>query len=223
MPTLSVRGINYGDIQDFTDDQLQDLRGSVFLQTEPANKFDRRAIAVMGKYRDGNAYKSVRLGYVSSELLDRAHRESWCEWRWEIDEIGRFKPRYAMGLNASTRVFCRLSDRETHLLRNITDDEDVGPSLMARMKTDDSLYDGTICVCIHYESESSGLGWRDVVLLGRTDDEFVACDGSSDHRGRPIPQKSFKFAQLRAARCLENIDEDDEILSPRPTKRAKLA
>lgn len=56
--------------------------------------------------------------------------------------------------------FCRISDEETHLLRNITDDEDDGSSLMDRMKTDDSLYDDTTCLCIHYDNESSGLGWR---------------------------------------------------------------
>ena len=84
MPTLHVRGINYADIKDFTDDQLQDLRGSVFLRTEPANKFNPRAIAVMGKYCDNKTCKEVRLGYVSNELLDRAHRETWCKWQWEI-------------------------------------------------------------------------------------------------------------------------------------------
>jgi hypothetical protein len=84
MPTLSVRGINYGDIKDFTDEQLQDLRGSIFLHTEPANKFNSRAIAVMGKYCDNDICKQVRLGYVSSELLDRAHRESW---RIEFTEL----------------------------------------------------------------------------------------------------------------------------------------
>jgi hypothetical protein len=221
MPTLSVRGINYGGVKDFTDEQLQDLRGSVSLRAEPANKYNNRAIAVMGKYLDGNTYKPVRLGYLANELLDRAHRESWCEWQWEIDEIGRFKPRYNPTPQDTTQVFCRISDKQTHLLRVVSSDEDDGPSLMDRMKTDDSLYDGTTCLCIHYESESSGLGWRDVVLLERTADGFIACDGSSDYRGRPVPQKRFKFAKLRAARCLENIDEEDA--SPTPAKRAKLA
>jgi hypothetical protein len=190
----------------------------VFLRTEPANKFNPRAIAVMGKYCDNKTCKEVRLGYVSNELLDRAHRETWCKWQWEIDEIGRFTPRCA---NNETRVFCTVSDRQTYLLRNIVRDEDGSPTLMERMRTDDSLYDGTACVCIHYESDSSGLGWRDVVLLKRTADEFFACDGSSDYRGRPVPQKRFKFANLRAARCMEWID--NEIEPPTPAKRAKLA
>eukprot|EP01047_Picozoa_sp_COSAG01_P121683 COSAG01_NODE_50486_length_360_cov_0.590909_1_plen_37_part_10 len=37
----------------------------------------------MGKYPDGNSSKTVRLGYVANELLDRAHRETWCNWQWE--------------------------------------------------------------------------------------------------------------------------------------------
>ena len=83
------------------------------------------------------------------------------------------------------------------------------------------MYDGRTCVCIHYDSESSGLGWRDVILLEKTDDGFLACDGSSDHRGRPIPHKRFKFARLQAARCVESLDDgEDEALSPTPARKS---
>jgi hypothetical protein len=224
MPIVNVRGINFGDVKDFTDDKLQDLRGTVRLVAEPANKFDTRAIAVRGKVKRGSKWTSVRLGYVDSSLLNRAHREHWVKWGWEIEEIGRFRPRYATTVKATTQVFCKLSDRSTHLLNLVSSDEDDSPSLLDSLQNDASMYDGHTCVCIHYDSESSGLGWRDVILLEKTDDGFLACDGSSDHRGRPIPQKRFKFARLQAARCVESLDDgEDEALSPTPAKRAKLA
>ena len=49
MPTICVRGINFADTKDWTHEELQDLIGSIFLRTEPANKYDFRATAVMGK------------------------------------------------------------------------------------------------------------------------------------------------------------------------------
>ena len=91
MPTIHVRGITHNQIKNFTDAQLQDLRGSIYLCADLANKFDSRSIAVMGRLRVGTALKRVRLGYVASELLDRAHEDHWTDWSWEIDEIGRFQ------------------------------------------------------------------------------------------------------------------------------------
>eukprot|EP01049_Picozoa_sp_SAG25_P013154 SAG25_NODE_1957_length_2100_cov_1.393803_2_plen_124_part_00 len=89
----------------------------------------------------------------------QAQVSGWAGWphrRWASARAVRS----AASSPADDSGFCRISDEETHLLRNITDDEDDGSSLMDRMKTDDSLYDDTTCLCIHYDNESSGLGWR---------------------------------------------------------------
>jgi hypothetical protein len=99
------------------------------------------------------------------------------------------------------QVFCKLSDRSTHLLNLVSSDEDDSPSLLDSLQNDASMYDGRTCVCIHYDSESSGLGWRDVILLEKTDDGFLACDGSSDHRGRPILHRHLGAWQLTFALC----------------------
>ena len=221
MPTICVRGINFADTKDWTHEELQDLIGSIFLRTEPANKYDSRAIAVMGKVLRNKKVTTVRIGYLPHEVLSRAHRENWCKWGWEAEEIGRFKPKYSSA--ALSRVFCKISDRETHIMRNIASDEDDGPKLTDRMQSDDSLYDGRTCVCIHYDSKKSGLGWRDVVLLSKTKDKFIGCDGSSDVYGRPIPQKIFNFAQLKVARQIDyGPVVDDEEPVEQPAKRAKV-
>ena len=132
MPTICVRGINFADTKDWTHEELQDLIGSLFLRTEPANKYDSRAIAVMGKVLRNKKVTTVRIGYLPHEVLSRAHRENWCKWGWEAEEIGRFKPKYSSA--ALSRVFCKISDRETHIMRNIASDEDDGPKLTDRIE-----------------------------------------------------------------------------------------
>ena len=213
MGSVVVRGINYGDVKNWQHEQLQDLVGSIFLSAEPSNKYDSSAIKVMGKVIRSKRVTTVHIGYLPHEVLDRAHREKWCELNWEAEEIGRFRPRY--GSNTLCRAFCKISDRQTFIFHHMTSDEADGPAVKVRMQTDESMYDGHTYVCIHYDSQNSGLGWRDVVLLKKTEDGFFACDGSSDIWGRPVAQKYFKFAQLKAAK----VDEVSEKGSP--AKRAK--
>lgn len=84
MPTFCARGVNHSEVKDFTHDQLQDLVGTISLRKEPR------------------------------ELLDRAHREKWCDCLWEVEDVGRWKPRY--DTSNHTKIFCTIADRESYIL-----------------------------------------------------------------------------------------------------------
>jgi hypothetical protein len=210
MVVFSISGVTYHALRNAPDETLKSLT-SVQLVPEPANTFDKRAIAVY--VLDNNGGKT-HAGYVPRLQLPHAHREKWAGREWKVQEAGRWTPPHA-------RVdvpYCKVVDVEAHLVSSPTRGR---VSMKQRIRQDDTLYDGKTCVSIYYASASSGLTWRDVVLKSKTQTSFFACDGTHDKQGRPIPRKEFKFAHLDDAAELPEWEVSAFDIEDRPAKRAK--
>eukprot|EP01048_Picozoa_sp_COSAG05_P018471 COSAG05_NODE_2707_length_2743_cov_21.041225_3_plen_215_part_00 len=207
MVIISVKGVTHHGLKDMSTAELKAIT-AVELKPDLANKHDSRAIAVYGQYKG----RQIQIGFVGCADLPRAHKEEWSSRDWKIADIGRFRPEHAY----NDLVFCKVTDTEAHA---------VSPKkcypMMHRLKYDDTLYDGKTCVSIYYASKSSGLAWRDVVLKSKTSTSLFACDGTHDKAGRLIPQKEFKFSQLRDAAVLPEWETSACDIEDNPTKRAR--
>ena len=72
MVQISVAGVTFHGLRDLNEAQLKAFT-NVRLVPDPANKIDKRAIAV---YMIGDT-NEIHVGYVPSLQLDHAHREKW--------------------------------------------------------------------------------------------------------------------------------------------------
>ena len=116
MPTIfNVAGVTHGALHDgaIPPARYGDIM-HVYLEEDPENEHDARAIAVYAVLEAGADQEwapwAYRIGFVPVNLLDTAHANDWCNCVWTIDAIGTWAPQ-APNLPAQDRVvpYCRLS------------------------------------------------------------------------------------------------------------------
>ena len=116
MPTIfNLAGVTHGALHNgaIPPTRYGDIM-HVYLEEDPENEHDARAIAVYAVLEAGADQElapwAYRIGYAPADLLDTAHANNWCNCVWTIADIGTWAPR-APNLPEQDRVvpYCRLS------------------------------------------------------------------------------------------------------------------
>eukprot|EP01045_Picozoa_sp_COSAG04_P010588 COSAG04_NODE_651_length_11559_cov_6.052880_9_plen_191_part_00 len=182
---FSVVGTSFNQAKDMTSEEMRAIK-SVWLQEEPDNEHDKRAIAVF--FEDGGGARR-KMGYVPRSELASAHRDRWAQRAWVVADAGTHRP------SARTLPYCRLRSPRA--------------AVVASLRNDSSLYSGSALVAILYEKKDGSRGWRDVVPLTSSGEPwrdatgFRAMDGERDARGSLKPKKFIYRQVLDAALPLE--------------------